>query len=188
MSAKGHDSGDAAPKGLVLRSGPHLASGMDTPTLMRDVIIALLPLVVAAGYHFGAPALLVLLTATVGSMLTEWLFRRGEGTLLDFSALLTGLILGLTLPPALPLWMALVGALAAVGLGKLAFGGLGFNLFNPALVGRAFLQAAFPTALTTWRPAGRPFFEIPASTFAPPPSAWAIDPTSWARRCAVVRA
>ena len=76
-----------------------------------------------------------------------------ESSIGDFSAVITGLLLGLVLPPGLPLWMVALGGLVAVAPGKLIFGGLGFNVFNPALVGRAFLQAAFPVAITTYRPA-----------------------------------
>jgi electron transport complex protein RnfD len=88
---------------------------------------------------------------------TEWLFRRGQGTLRDGSAALTGVLLGLTLPPGIPMWIAFLGGVAGIGLGKLIWGGLGHNLFNPALVGRAFLQAAFPTAITTWSPPQDPW-------------------------------
>jgi electron transport complex protein RnfD len=98
-------------------------------------------------------AVLVIGAATVGALATERLFGGGDGrgaSLADGSAAITGLLLGLTLPAGLPLWMAFTGGAFAIGFGKLIFGGLGQNVFNPALLGRAFLQAAFPAALTTW--------------------------------------
>ena len=102
-----------------------------------------------------------------GAVLTEWWFAprpsRGK-SLRDGSAVLTGVLLGLVLPPSLPLWMAFLGGAVGIGLGKLVWGGLGHNLFNPALVGRAFLQAAFPTALTTWTPPQTgSFWDLPAA-------------------------
>lgn len=145
---------------LVVQSSPFLRQGVTTPGLMRDVLLALVPVLAMATYYFGISALLVTAAATLGAMGAEWLFAPRSGTvsrsarLADGSAALTGVILGLTLPPALPLWMAFLGGVVGVGLGKLIWGGLGHNLFNPALVGRAFLQAAFPIALTTWSAPG----------------------------------
>lgn len=146
---------DPTPR-LVVQTSPFLRQGVTTPGLMGDVLLALLPVVGAAVWVFGLAALLVLAAATAGSVVTEWLVSRaaGRGSLGDRTALLTGVILGLTLPPAFPLWMAFLGGVAGIGLGKLIWGGLGDNLFNPALVGRAFLQAAFPIAVTTWTPPG----------------------------------
>ncbi len=140
---------------LLLHTGPHLKREITTPRLMVDVLIALVPVVAAATWYFGLSALLVLAAATLGAVATEAVFTTPRGrTLGDGSAALTGLLLGLTLPPGIPLWMAFVGGVAAIALGKLVWGGLGHNLFNPALVGRAFLQASFPTTLTTWSPSG----------------------------------
>ncbi len=156
---------------LELRAAPFLHRGLSTRRLMYEVLASLVPVVGAAVYFFGVAALLVVLASSAGAVLTEWFFgasRRGLGTLRDGSALLTGVLLALTLPPALPLWMAFLGGVVAIGLGKTIWGGLGQNLFNPALVGRAFLQAAFPEALTTWTPPGRDLWSVPASTFAWP--------------------
>lgn len=116
---------------------------------MLDVLIGLAPVTAASLWFFGLNALLLLAVSALGAVATEWLFA-GRSSTRDCSALVTGLIFGLTLPPTLPLWIALVGAVAAIGFGKSMWGGLGQNLFNPALVGRAFLQAAFPSAMTTW--------------------------------------
>lgn len=140
---------------------------------MRNVVYALLPVVVFAVYSFGLSALLVLATTTTASVLTEHFlnkFSKRESPVSDWSASLTGLLLGLTLPPGFPLWMAFIGGAMAIGLGKFAFGGLGYNPFNPALVGRAVLQAAFPVAITTWFPAFGPerFSSVSAATFTFP--------------------
>lgn len=158
---------------LLLQSAPFLRRGITTPRLMTEVIIGIGPVVLAALYFFGLSAIAVLVAATAGAAATEWLFGEAKprgSSLRDGSAILTGIILGLTLPPGVPLWMAFVGGVAGIGLGKIAFGGLGQNLFNPALVGRAFLQAAFPTALTTWSPQSEAasFFALRPSNLAVP--------------------
>lgn len=153
---------------LVLHTGPFMQRGMTTPRVMVDVIISLLPIMVGAAYYFGIVALLLIAASVSGAVFTEYLFNRKRMRLVDGSVILTGLLLGFTLPPSMPLWMAFLGGVTAIGFGRMVFGGLGNNLFNPALVGRAFLQAAFPTAITTWMVQGRPFFEVPPSTFAAP--------------------
>jgi Na+-translocating ferredoxin:NAD+ oxidoreductase subunit D len=123
--------------------------------IMKNVVYALLPVVLFAVYAFGINALLVITTAVIASVLTEHALCRWskqESTVSDWSAVITGLLLGLTLPPIFPLWMTFLGGVLAIALGKFVFGGLGYNAFNPALVGRAILQAAFPVAITTWHP------------------------------------
>ena len=138
---------------LVVQPAPFLRPAMTTPQAMRDVLYALAPVTALALWLFGLGALLVIVAAVAGAALVEWLFSPrpgGSAAFSDGSALVTGLLLGLTLPPSLPLWMAFVGGGVSIGLGKLVWGGLGQNLFNPALVGRAFLMAAFPAAMTTW--------------------------------------
>ena len=158
---------------LLVQPAPLLRQGMTTPNAMLDVWIALAPTVLAALWFFGLKAALVLAASIIGAVATEWLFTAPEKrrqAIGDNSAALTGLLLGLTLPPALPMWMAFLGGVAAIGLGKVIWGGLGQNLFNPALLGRAFLLATFPIAMTTWSPAEGPsgFFDVPASVFAAP--------------------
>ncbi len=157
---------------LVLSSAPFVKDDATTPRIMRDVLLAAGVMVVAATVHFGVTALLVTAAATAGAVGTEWAITRGRerSTIGDWSAALTGVLLGLTLPPALPLWMAFLGGVAGIGFGKLIFGGLGQNAFNPALVGRAFLQAAFPTAITTWSPQadGATWASVPGPVFAAP--------------------
>ena len=113
---------------------------------MGDVLIALAPAFAAGLWFFGLSALLVVLASTAACVATDWALG-GRAQLADLSAVVTGVLVGLILPPSLPLWMAALGGFVAIALGKAAWGGLGQNLFNPALVGRAFLQAAFPIAL-----------------------------------------
>ena len=142
---------------LLLTHAPLLRQGMTTPGVMRDVIYALLPATAAALWFFGLSAALVLGSSIAGAILAEVLFAGSQArgaTLRDATGLLTGLLLGLSLPPGLPMWMAFLGGFVAISFGKVIWGGLGHNLFNPALVGRAFLLAAFPIAMTTWVSAG----------------------------------
>jgi electron transport complex protein RnfD len=156
---------------LVLSTAPFLRAASTTPRIMREVLLVALLVLLAACWNFGIGALLVTAAAVAGAAGSEWLFTRGEepSPLRDYSALTTGVLLGLCLPPGMPLWMAFLGGAAGIGLGKLVWGGLGQNLFNPALVGRAFLQAAFPTAITTWaEPAAT------GSRLAPPESLFAM--------------
>ena len=137
------------PPRWLITASPHVGSLESTPRIMWSVVASLVPICVAGIYFFGPSALLVLLASTAGCVVTERLFGK-KRSLLDGSAVITGLLLGLTLPPGIPLWMAFVGGAFGLGFGKLIFGGLGQNPFNPALLGRAFLQAAFPVALNTW--------------------------------------
>jgi len=162
------------PQDLVLSTSPFLKRPVDTPLIMRHVIYSLAPVVLAAAWLFGISALLLILVCMLGCMATEILFEGKvpfqQSTVMDGSAALTGLLLALTLPPGLPLWMAFIGAMAAIIIGKVMFGGLGQNIFNPSLTGRAFLQACFPVALTTWAPVVGPaeFFTLWGDTFAFP--------------------
>ena len=140
---------------LDISTSPHLKGPGNTVNIMRNVVWALMPVVLFAIYAFGINALLVVLCTTFASLATEHFLCKLSGkasTITDWSAGITGLLLGLTLPPIFPLWMAFIGGAVAIALGKFVFGGLGYNVFNPALVGRAVLQAAFPVAITTWHP------------------------------------
>ena len=152
---------------LQIAASPHLKGTDSTERIMWTVVITLLPVVVGAVWFFGLGALLVVAATTIGAVLTERVLGPG-GSLRDGSAAITGLLLGLTLPPGFPLWMALLGGMIAIGIGKLVFGGLGQNVFNPALIGRAFLQAAFPTAITTWPAVSQGWTTLYASNFAVP--------------------
>lgn len=160
-------------KTLEIRTAPHILSGHSVDTIMFNVVLALLPTTAFAVYAFGLTAVLTLGTAIASCVLSEYAFCRLAGrpsTLGDWSVTITGLLYGLTLPPGLPLWMTALGGIVAVGLGKELFGGLGANPFNPALVGRAVLQAAFPVSMTSWLPALSPnrFGSLPPSTLTAP--------------------
>ncbi|KAA3611205.1 MAG: RnfABCDGE type electron transport complex subunit D [Calditrichaeota bacterium] len=160
-------------KTLSIHTSPHIVKGISTDVIMRNVVWALIPISAFSVYAFGISALLVLVTAVVSSVLAEHLFCKitnTETTISDWSATITGLLFGLTLPPNFPLWMVFSGGFIAIGLGKFIFGGLGYNVFNPALVGRAVLQAAFPVAITTWYPAftADRFTTLSSSTFTFP--------------------
>ena len=157
----------------ALHTSPHIRQPVTVAQIMRNVVYALLPVYAYAVYAFGLSVLLLLITTTVTCVLTEALFcrlARRPSTLDDWSIVITGLLLALTLPPGFPLWMAAVAAFDAVGLGKALFGGLGYNVMNPALVGRAFVQAAFPAAITTWTPPFLPdrFTEVIPTTLTSP--------------------
>jgi len=157
----------SADRQVVITAAPHLKGGDSVPTIMWNVVGSLVPLVVASAWFFGVSALLVVLASVAGAVLTEHFIGR-HGTLADGSAAITGILLGLTLPAGVPLWMPFFGGAFAIGIGKLLFGGLGHNIFNPALLGRAFLQAAFPVALTTWPAAGGGFWTLRGDAFAFP--------------------
>ena len=179
-------------KTLEIDTSPHIASGGSVDIIMRNVVFALIPVCVFAVYVFGLAALVTLLAATLSCLLTEHLLCRWRGdtsTIGDWSIAVTGLIYGLTLPPGLPIWMVVVGGIIAVGVGKFLFGGLGFNAFNPALVGRAFLQAAFPVAMTSWiAPLHVARFTVlPSSSLAPPFSSPHYDSISGATPLAAMK-
>ncbi len=157
------------PSRLSVHPAPFLKGLVSTPRIMRDVLLASLVVLAISTVVFGLSALLVTGVATLGAVGAEWLFGgRRSNSLGDWSAVLTGVLLGLTLPPGFPLWMALLGGVVGVGMGKAIWGGLGQNLFNPALVGRAFLQAAFPTTITTWSAHSQGVAHVNASLFALP--------------------
>jgi electron transport complex protein RnfD len=156
-----------ADRQVIITAAPHLKGGDSVPTIMWNVVGSLVPLVVVSAWFFGVSALLVVVASVAGAVLTEHFIGR-HGTLADGSAAITGILLGLTLPAGVPLWMPFLGGVFAIGIGKLLFGGLGHNIFNPALLGRAFLQAAFPVALTTWPAAGGGFWTLRGDAFAFP--------------------
>ena len=140
---------------------------------MFHVVLALLPIAGFSIWQYGLSALTLIVTVTLACIASERLFNRMAGqpsTLSDWSASITGLLLALTLPPSFPLWMGAVAGFIGIALGKALFGGIGFNVFNPALVGRAFVQAAFPVAITAWVPAFAPkrFSEFIPTTFTTP--------------------
>lgn len=159
-------TGSAAgpPRTLVLAPGPHLHAAQDTASIMWWVNGALAPLVAWGAFVFGWRALAVVAAAIAGATVAEWgalrLLRR-RATVADGSAVCTGLLLALTLPPLVPPWMALLGGVFSILIAKMIFGGLGYNLFNPALVGRAFMMASFPLAMTAGWASPRPGIDAP---------------------------
>jgi Na+-translocating ferredoxin:NAD+ oxidoreductase subunit D len=166
---------------LHLVSSPHVHFGWSTARIMWVVTAALLPTVASAVYVFGIAVLAPLAGAILGATGAEWLFQRlssRSATLQDGSAFLTGLLLGLILPPGFSPLHAALGGFVAIGLGKAVFGGLGHNTFNPALVGRAFLQASFPAAMTDWSTA---VARVDAVSQATPLGLWKFgDPVQYA--------
>lgn len=160
-------------KTLEIRTSPHFVSGYSVDTIMFNVIVALLPTALFGIWAFGLAGAAVLATATASCLLTEHLICRANGrvsTIGDWAAAITGLLYGLTLPASLPLWMVAVGGVVSIVVGKALFGGLGKNPFNPALVGRAILQATFPVPMTTWIVpfAADRFVRLPSSTLTAP--------------------
>ncbi|MBF0309076.1 MAG: RnfABCDGE type electron transport complex subunit D [Magnetococcales bacterium] len=138
---------------LLISSSPHIHSGESVSHVMRSVIWALMPATALSVMIFGWPALLVILITTASCLATEVIvnrLRHRSSTLGDNSAVLTGILLALTLPPHSPWWICVIGGAFAIALGKQLYGGLGYNMFNPALIARVFLLISFPVELTTW--------------------------------------
>ena len=139
---------------LIVSPSPHLHTKTSTKSLMRDVVIALLPAVVVSVLFYGWSELLVLGVSVASCVLLEYLITKfllkTTCTIGDWSAVITGVLLALNLPATTPWWVVLIGAVVAIGIAKMTFGGLGQNLFNPALVGRVFLLISFPTYMTDW--------------------------------------
>lgn len=138
---------------MIVCSSPHIRDNTTTRKIMRDVIIALLPATIAGVYFFGLRALGVVLVTILSCMLSEYVARRGmkrENTLGDLSAVVTGLLLGLNLPPTMPLWIAAIGGVIAIVIVKQLFGGIGQNFMNPALAARVILLISWPVAMTNW--------------------------------------
>ena len=139
---------------LKISTAPHMNSPQDTRSIMRDVVIALMPALVAAVLIFGLNALTVVLTAVAACVAFEYLTCRyllkSTPTTGNLSAVVTGLLLAYNLPSNMPIWMILIGSFVAIVIGKMAFGGIGKNVFNPALVGRVFLFISFPVQMTSW--------------------------------------
>ncbi|MCT4587248.1 MAG: RnfABCDGE type electron transport complex subunit D [Carboxylicivirga sp.] len=157
---------------LTVSPSPHVHSGDSVKKNMYGVIIALVPALAASLYYFGLGALIVTITAILSCVFFEWAIQKfllkNESTVLDGSAALTGLLLAFNLPTNFPIALIILGSLIAIGFGKMSFGGLGNNPFNPALVGRVFLLIAYPVQMTSWP---KPVFQmqyIDAKTGATP--------------------
>lgn len=155
---------------FLVESSPHLREKDTTPRIMYRVILSLAPAALAAFYFFRFRALALLVACVAACLATEtmffWVRKKPFSSLLDGSAIITGILLAMTLPPSFPISLATIGAVVSIAIGKQIFGGLGHNIFNPALVGRAFLATAFPVAMTTWIPPAT--LKIDIATFATP--------------------
>ncbi len=138
---------------MIVDNSPHIKDKDSVMSIMWWVVIALLPAAGAGVYYFGISALWIILVSVLSAVITETVIQKFMGrnnTVKDGSAVITGLLLALVLPPTVPLWLAAVGSIIAIAIAKFAFGGLGFNIFNPALIGRAFLVGSWPILMTTW--------------------------------------
>ncbi len=166
-------------KPLILSSSPHAMTTASVPKIMWSVVTALAPATAMAIYCFGLPALWMILTCVASALLSEALLNRLKGepfSVKDGSGAITGLLLALTLPPSFPITGGIIGSVFSIAVGKQIFGGLGYNIFNPALLGRAFLQACFPVAMTTWTyPNIAKFASIDAVTAATPLGQFKFD-------------
>ncbi len=155
---------------FILKSSPHFRDKDSVSKIMYAVVISLIPAVAASIYFFRLKAVLIYVTCVATCLVTEAVFlkvrKKDVRSLWDGSAIITGLLLAMTLPPSLSLDLVIIGSVMAIALGKQVFGGLGYNVFNPALVGRAFLQIAFPVAMTTWVPPAT--LQVNTATFATP--------------------
>ncbi len=139
---------------IIISASPHIHSARTSKKVMYDVLYALIPAFLVSIYVFGLSALIVTSVAVVSCILFEYVIQKyllkTAITVSDGSALITGILLAFNLPSSLPIWMVIVGSLIAIGVAKLSFGGLGYNIFNPALVGRVFLLVSFPVQMTSW--------------------------------------
>lgn len=160
MDEKSQNNPQSETKRLVVSSSPHFLRDENIPKIMHTVILALLPAMAASVYFFGLRAAGLIIVSVVSCVLTEYAvqkIREKPLTMWDGSAAITGILLALTLPPSFPYYGAALGSVFAIGVGKQLFGGIGFNIFNPALLGRAFLQATYPVMITTW---SEPFAKV----------------------------
>ncbi len=157
---------------FIVSLSPHVHTNDSVERNMRGVILALLPALFVSFYYFGLGSIVVCVTSVASCMFFEWAITKyllcRQPSLHDSSAILTGLLLGMNLPSNFPIWMILIGALIAIGVGKMTFGGLGCNIFNPALVGRCFLLVSFPVAMTSWPIPGQLMSYTDAETGATP--------------------
>ena len=140
-------------KQLIVDTSPHIKDKDSVMSIMWWVVIALLPAAGAGVYYFGLYALWIILVGVFSAVITEAVIQKFMGrtnTIKDGSAVITGLLLALVIPPTVPLWIPAMGSIIAIAIAKFAFGGLGFNIFNPALVARAFLVGSWPVLMSTW--------------------------------------
>lgn len=154
---------------LVVSIGPHVKDAASTKKIMWAVTFALMPAGAAGSLIFGMMSLFIIITAIAAAIITEWLMlamrKKDTSAVWDGSAILTGILLAYNLPPHVPVWIPIAGSFFAVAIGKHVFGGLGHNIFNPALAGRAFLMISWPVYMTTWQ---NPRWKVDAVTSATP--------------------
>lgn len=157
---------------LIVSLSPHAHGNDSVERNMYGVIIALIPALLVSFYYFGIGSAIVCATSVAACVFFEWAITKyilkKQSTVIDGSAMLTGLLLGFNLPSNLPVWIVIVGALVAIGVAKMTFGGLGNNPFNPALIGRCFLLVSFPVEMTSWPKVGQWLNYTDASTAATP--------------------
>lgn len=158
---------------LIVSLSPHVHNNDSVQRNMYGVLIALIPALLVSLIYFGVGAAIVTLTSVVACVFFEWaitkfILKREKNTILDGSAIITGVLLAFNVPSNLPVWIIIIGALVAIGFGKMTFGGLGCNPFNPALVGRVFLLISFPVQMTSWPKIGQLTSYIDAETAATP--------------------
>ncbi|MBO5603518.1 MAG: RnfABCDGE type electron transport complex subunit D [Prevotella sp.] len=158
---------------LIVSLSPHAHGNDSVEKNMYGVIIALVPALLVSLFYFGIGSAIVLATSVLACVFFDWaitkfMLGKEKTTICDGSAILTGLLLGFNLPSNLPIWIIIIGALVAIGIGKMTFGGLGNNPFNPALVGRCFLLVSFPAQMTSWPVAGQLGSYLDAETGATP--------------------
>ena len=158
---------------LIVSLSPHVHGGDSVKKNMYGVLIALIPAFLVSLYFFGLGALIVTATSVAACLFFEWaigkfLMKKQTTTICDGSAIITGVLLAFNLPSNLPIWIIILGALFAIGVGKMSFGGLGCNPFNPALAGRVFLLLSFPVQMTTWPAVGQLTAYTDATTAATP--------------------
>ena len=158
---------------LIVSLSPHVHNNDSVQRNMYGVLIALIPALLVSLIYFGVGAAIGTLTSVVACVFFEWaitkfILKREKNTILDGSAIITGVLLAFNVPSNLPVWIIIIGALVAIGIGKMTFGGLGCNPFNPALVGRVFLLISFPVQMTSWPKIGQLTSYIDAETAATP--------------------
>lgn len=147
---------------LTISASPHVHGDNSTKKIMWSVVYAMIPALLVSIYYFGLDALRVVFIAVAASIFFEWLIQKylikGVNTIVDGSAVITGILLAFNVPSNLPWWIIIIGALVAIGMGKMSYGGLGKNPFNPALVGRVFMLISFPVQMTSW-PKAQPIID-----------------------------
>ena len=172
---------------LFAASSPHIHGGESTRRIMGDVVLALIPALAVSAYILGWRSLMITAVAVASCVLFEYIIQRfllkGRTTIGDLSAVVTGLLLAFNLPAGIPWWIVVIGALVAIGIGKMTFGGLGCNPFNPALTGRIFLLIAYPVQMTDWTTGVSANVADPAAMFGTVP-----DSLSGATSLAAVKA